>query len=70
MSKLYKCLPSEILGIEDTYTAFCFDEACCNLMLRIENEEEPRYIEQNKNGEQKLEYSSFTDFYKQYGQTE
>ena len=36
----------------------------------IENEEKPRYIEQNKNGEQKLEYSSFTDFYKQYGQTE
>ena len=63
-------MPSEILGIEDTYTAFCFDEACCNLRLRIENEEKPRYIEQNKNGERKLEYSSFTDFYKQYGQTE
>ena len=66
MSKLYKCLPSAILGIEDTYTAFCFDEACCNLRLRIENEEKPRYIEQNKNGEQKLEYSSFKEFYKQY----
>jgi len=59
-------LPSEILGIEDTYTAFCFDEACCNLRLRIENEEKPRYIEQNKDGEQKLEYSSFKEFYKQY----
>ena len=59
-------MPSEILGIEDTYTAFCFDEACCNLRLRIENEEKPRYIEQNKDGEQKLEYSSFKEFYKQY----
>lgn len=62
------CRPSEILGItEDTYTAFCFDEACTELMLRLMNKEKPLYREQiEQNGEPK-HYSSFKDFYKNIG---
>lgn len=41
MSKQYGCLPSVILGIEDSYTAFCFDEACCEILARLQNDEKP-----------------------------
>ena len=65
MSRQYNCLPSEILGIKDSYTAFCFNEACCELTLRLTEGEKPHYIEQDKKAETK-HYSNFKDFYKQY----
>lgn len=66
MSKLYNCLPSDIIGIEDNYTAFCFNEACAEIMLRLQNEEKPIYREQREE-EQQEEYSNFTEFYKKFG---
>ena len=45
------------MGIEEPYEAFCFDEACAVIQLRIENEEVPRF---------KKEYKSFTELYKSY----
>lgn len=65
MSKLYNCLPSDIIGIEDIYTAFCFNEACAEIMLRLQNEEKPIYREQRE--EEQEEYSNFTEFYKKFG---
>ena len=65
MSKLYNCLPSDIMGIEDIYTAFCFNEACAEIMLRLQNEEKPIYREQR--GKEQEEYSNFTEFYKKFG---
>ena len=35
------CRPSEMIGIEDTYTAFCFDEACALIVTKLEKGEEP-----------------------------
>lgn len=64
MSKLYNCLPSDIIGVEDNYTAFCFNEACAEIILRLQNEEKPIYREQE---EEQKEYSNFTDFYKNFG---
>ncbi len=64
MSKLYNCLPSDIIGVEDNYTAFCFNEACAEIILRLQNEEKPIYREQE---EEQEEYSNFTDFYKNFG---
>lgn len=64
MSKQYGCLPSVILGIEDSYTAFCFNEACCEILARLQNDEKPYYIEQ---AEEPKRYSNFKDFYKAYG---
>lgn len=66
MSKQYSCLPSEILGIDDSYTAFCFDEACCEIINRIMNEEKPIYIEQRleQKAEKPKHYNNFKDFYK------
>lgn len=65
MSKLYNCLPSDIMGIEDNYTAFCFNEACAEIVLRLQNEEKPIYREQREEGQE--EYSNFTEFYKKFG---
>lgn len=67
MAERYKCLPSEILGIKDDYTAYCFNEACCQLMIRLDNEEKPYYIEQREQEEEPKHYSNFKDFYKAYG---
>lgn len=39
LSKLYQIRPSKIAGIEDTYVAYCFDEACAYIQIRIDNEE-------------------------------
>lgn len=67
MSKQYNCLPSEILGINDNYTAFCFNEACCEIILRLQNDETPHYIEKREQNEEPKHYNNFKDFYKDYG---
>ena len=43
MSKLYRIRPSEILGIVDTYTAYCLDEACAYITSKIQKGEEPDF---------------------------
>ncbi len=45
------------MGLEEPYDAFCFDEACAFIRLKIENGEEPR---------PKKKYTSFTELYKNY----
>lgn len=57
MAKMYHKLPSEILRIDDEYTAFCFDEASANIMAHIQSGEEPIWIEERK----EQHYSSFTE---------
>lgn len=49
LSQRYKRLPSEILGIEDTYTAFCFNEACDYLMTEIEKGNKPTFTDVEEN---------------------
>lgn len=55
MSKLYNCRPSDILRIEEDYAAFCFDEACMFISVKLENGESPMF---------KRKYNSFSDIYK------
>lgn len=31
------------MGIEDSYTAYCFNEACATIMYRIEKGEKPYF---------------------------
>ena len=57
MAKMYGTRPSALMGIEEPYEAFCLDEACALIRIRIENEEIPRF---------KKTYKSFTDLYKAY----
>lgn len=40
--------PSEIMGIDDVYTAFCFDEACAFIISEIQDGKEPIIGPKNK----------------------
>lgn len=62
MSKQYSCLPSVIIGIDDSYTAFCFNEACAYIKINLDKGETPIYPVETE----KQEYRNFKDFYKQY----
>ena len=69
MSKEFNKLPSEILNIEDEYIAYCFNEACFNILMRIKNKEKPNYRKfEIKEKQEKMQhnYRSFKDFYKDY----
>lgn len=65
MSKIYHCRPSEILKIDDEYTAFCFDEACAVIISRIQAGEKPTYVLEDENNPK--EFKNFSEFYKYYG---
>nr|DAH41043.1 MAG TPA: hypothetical protein [Caudoviricetes sp.] len=51
-------MPSEILFIDDAYTAFCLNQACAYIRIKIEQEEEMPVFERK--------FSSFTEMYKDY----
>lgn len=37
MAEMYKILPSQIMAIDDEYTAYCFNEACANIRQHQKN---------------------------------
>lgn len=45
MSKLYGVLPNTLLGIQDEYASYCFNEACTYVLSNIENNKRPRFAE-------------------------
>lgn len=53
--------PSEVMGIDDVYTAFCFDEACALINTKLQNGDEPIF----KN-EDKVTYSKPSDVYSKF----
>ena len=63
MSKMYHVRPSQILNLEDEYTAFCFDEACANIIAHLQDGDKPIWIEDRK----VKHYSTFTDLLKGNG---
>lgn len=48
LAKVYKKLPSEILGIDDEYTSFCFDEACAYITDRLQDKKRPQWEDEKK----------------------
>ena len=53
VAQRYNKLPSEILHIDDEYTAFCLDEACAYINMQLEKgENKPQWIDK-KNEEKK-----------------
>lgn len=66
MAKLYNSLPSDIIGVKDNYTAFCFNEACAYITNRLQQGDKIIY-EEEKREKVKKEYKSFKDFYKDIG---
>lgn len=63
---MYHCLPSDVLRIEDEYAAYCFDEACCYISLKLQEGENPHYVQTKQDAP--MEYKNFKDFYRQYEQ--
>ena len=57
IAQLYGIRPSNLVGVEDAYEAFCFDEACAFIQLKMMGGEEPKF---------KIIYKSFKDLYKNY----
>lgn len=57
LGRMYKCRPSELVGLEEPYEAFCFDEACAYIYTKIEDGEQPKFTKK---------YDSFKDLYKEY----
>lgn len=54
---MYRCRPSELMGLEEPYEAFCFDEACAFITVQIQNGNQPHFVKK---------YKSFKDLYKDY----
>lgn len=59
---MYCCRPSEILSIDDEYTAYCFDEACMLIRAKLENREKPQY--KVFKDEEEMHFGSFSEMYK------
>ena len=58
--------PSDLMGIEDAYTAFCFDEACAVIMKRLQDGEKPIFEKGKGPDGYNKEYSKPSDLYKKY----
>lgn len=67
MSKQYNCKPSEIMCIEEEYASYCFNEACCQIIIRLSNGEKAYYKDVITEHTMKQNYNSFSDFYKDFG---
>lgn len=46
-----------MMGINDNYTAYCFDEACTYVLRMIQEGKEPKF---------RKKYKSFKDFYSNF----
>jgi hypothetical protein len=57
------CRPSELLEIEDAYTAFCFDEAFAYILRELQDGKKPVAKIQN---DTKKSYKKPSDFYKKF----
>lgn len=56
--------PSELLGIRDTYTAFCFDEACAYIIKQLQDGREP--VMKTNNNNENFVASKPSDLYSKY----
>lgn len=54
MARDYRKRPSDLLHIDDPYTAYCLDEACFLISTRIQNGEAPVF---------RVQYGSFSALY-------
>lgn len=55
--------PSEIICVEDEYTAYCFDEACLYIMTMLEQKKEPIFEEEKDVKVTNITYTCFSDLY-------
>lgn len=56
--------PSELIGIDDTYLAFCFDEACAYIIKELQDGKKP--IIREGSDEENKSYTKPSDLYRKY----
>jgi hypothetical protein len=47
-ARTFKVRPSELLAIDEEYTAYCFDEACAYIIAQMEDKKTPHFKEDEK----------------------
>jgi hypothetical protein len=57
--------PSDLLGLKDAYTAFCFDEACAFIVHQLQEGKEP-IIKHQVGGELNIHASKPSDIYRRF----
>lgn len=57
IAKAYNCRPSDIVDVDNSYTAFCFDRACLYIQQTIE-EKKPLYFPEDE-GKRKQQGNDF-----------
>lgn len=73
LARIQKRNVSSILGVNDTYVAFCLDEACSYIYNRLQKGDTVKAWEQEEKLEHTIEIQhvgSISDFYKQLGITD
>lgn len=65
MAKRYRQRPSNIVGVDDEYAAYCFDEACIFLYNALEDKKELKFDNGDSLKKQKepKHYKSLSEFY-------
>lgn len=48
MAKRYSKLPSELLYIDDEYVSYCFNQACDEVITRIEQGQKPHFRDEER----------------------
>ena len=66
MARMYQERPSNIIGIDDEYTSFCFDEACAYIMSKIDNGENPKFVVENDSNNINRKARLPSEIYKHY----
>lgn len=54
MAAIYRCRPSQLLAVDEEYAAWCLDEACMFVKMKLDDGEEPMF---------KKKYTSFSGIY-------
>lgn len=63
MANLYNCRPSTLLDL-DGYEAFCFDEVCAYIRMKMKDGEEPQFVKENVKNKH---FKSASEMYKALG---
>lgn len=64
MANLYNCRPSTLLNLQSEYDAYCFDEACAYIRMKMKDGEEPQFIKENVKNKH---FKSASEMYKALG---
>lgn len=60
VAKSYDCRPSSFFKDMDEYTAYCFDEACALIAIKMQDGEKPSFEKKVKG-----HFKNFSDYYSQ-----